>query len=39
MPLVLRRISWTKRDEVTREGRRIHNEEIYYLYSTTDIIG
>jgi hypothetical protein len=38
MPLVLRRIFGTKRDEVTREGRRIHNEEIYNLHSSTDVI-
>ena len=38
MPLVLRRIFGTKRDEVIREGRRIHNKEIYNLYSSTDVI-
>jgi len=38
MPLVLRRIFGTKRLEVTREWRIIHNEEIYNLYSTTDNI-
>jgi hypothetical protein len=38
MSLVLRRIFGTKREEVKREGRRIHNEEIYNLYSSTDII-
>ena len=38
MPLVLRGISGAMRDEVTREGRRIHKEEIYNLYFTTDII-
>ena len=38
MPLVLCRIFGTKREEVTKEGRRIHSEEIYNTYSSTDII-
>ena len=28
----LRRIFWSKRDEVTGEWRRLHNEELYALY-------
>jgi hypothetical protein len=35
---VLRRIFGHKRDEVTREWRRLHNEELYYLYSSPNII-
>ena len=35
---VLRRIFGPKRDEVTREWRRLHNEELYALYSSTNII-
>jgi hypothetical protein len=31
---VLRRIFRSKRDEVTGEWRRLHNEELYNLYST-----
>ena len=34
----VRRIFGAKRDEVTKEGRGIHNEEIYNLYSSPDII-
>ena len=34
---VLRRIFGTKRDEVTRERRKLHNEEIYELYSSNFI--
>jgi hypothetical protein len=30
---VLRRILGPKRDEVTREWRKLHNEELNYLYS------
>ena len=30
---VLRRIFGPKRDEVTNEWRKIHNEELYDLYS------
>jgi hypothetical protein len=33
---VLRRISGPKRDEVTGESRRLHNEELYALYSLTN---
>jgi hypothetical protein len=35
---VLRRIFGTKRDEVTGEWRKLHNEELHNLYSSPDII-
>jgi hypothetical protein len=35
---VLRRIFGPKRDEVTGEWRRLHNEELYVLYSSSGII-
>jgi hypothetical protein len=35
---VLRRIFGSKRDEVTGEWRRLHNKELYALYSSPDII-
>jgi hypothetical protein len=35
---VLRRIFGPKRDEVTLEWRRLHNEELNYLYSSPNII-
>jgi hypothetical protein len=35
---VLRRISGPKRDEVTGEWRKLHNEELHILYSSTNII-
>ena len=35
---VLRRIFWPKRVEVTRERRRLHNEELCVLYFSTNII-
>jgi hypothetical protein len=35
---VLRRIFGPKRDEVTGEWRKLHNEELHNLYSSTDII-
>jgi hypothetical protein len=35
---VLRRIFGAKRDEVTGEWRRLHNEELHNLYSSPDII-
>jgi hypothetical protein len=35
---VLRRIFGPKRDEVTVEWRRLHNEELNYLYSSPNII-
>jgi hypothetical protein len=34
---VLRRISGAKRDEVTRELRKLHNEELNDLYSSHNI--
>jgi hypothetical protein len=35
---VLRRICGPKRDEVTREWKRLHNEEVNDLYSSTNIV-
>jgi hypothetical protein len=35
---VLRRIFGPKRDEVTREWRKLHNEELHNLYTSPDII-
>jgi hypothetical protein len=35
---VLRRIFGPKRDEVTGEWRRLHNEKLYALYSSPNII-
>jgi hypothetical protein len=35
---VLRRILGRKRDEVTGEWRKLHNEELHKLYSSPDII-
>jgi hypothetical protein len=35
---VMRRIFGPKRDEVTGEWRKLHNEELHNLYSSTDII-
>jgi hypothetical protein len=35
---VLRRIFGPKRDEVTGEWRKLHNEELHNLYSSRDII-
>jgi hypothetical protein len=34
---VLRRIFGPKRDEVTREWRKLHNEELHDLYSSPSI--
>jgi hypothetical protein len=36
---VLRRIFGPKRDEITGEWRRLHNEKLYDLYSTPNIFG
>jgi hypothetical protein len=35
---VLRRLFGPKRDEVTGEWRRLHNKELYALYSSPNII-
>jgi hypothetical protein len=35
---VLRRIFGPKRDEVTGERRKLHNEELHDLYSSSSII-
>jgi hypothetical protein len=35
---VLRRIFGPKRDEVTGEWRRLHNEELHDLYSSPNVI-
>jgi hypothetical protein len=35
---VLRRMFVPKRDEVTGDWRRLHNEELYALYSSRNII-
>jgi hypothetical protein len=35
---VLRRVFGPKRDEVTGELRRVHNEEFYALYLSTNIL-
>jgi hypothetical protein len=35
---VLRKISKLKRDEITGNGRRLHNEQLYDLYSSPNII-
>jgi hypothetical protein len=35
---VLRRILGTRRNEVTGEWRRLHNKELYALYTSSDII-
>jgi len=35
---VLRRVFWPKRDEVTEEWRKLHNEELRDLYSLPKIV-
>ena len=35
---VLRRIVWPRRDEVTGEWRKLHNEELNVLYSSPNIV-
>jgi hypothetical protein len=37
-PSIVRRIFGPKRDEVTGEWRKLHNEELHNLYSSPDII-
>jgi hypothetical protein len=36
---VLRKIFGSQSDEVTADWRRLHNEELHDLYSSTNIIG
>jgi len=36
---VLRRLFSPKRDEVTGEVRKLHNKELYDLFSSPNIIG
>ena len=36
--MVLRRIFGPRRDEITGEWRRLHNEEINVLYSSPNIV-
>jgi hypothetical protein len=35
---VLREVFWPKRDEVTGESRKLHNEELSDLYSFHNIV-
>ena len=35
---VLKMILWPKRDEVTGKRRRLHNEELYALFASPNII-
>ena len=35
---VLRRIFWPKRNELTGEWRKLHNEELNDLYSSPNIV-
>ena len=37
--MLLRRIFGPKRAEVTEEWRKLHNEELNYLYSSPNMIG
>jgi hypothetical protein len=36
--VVLRRIFGPKREEVAGAWRRLHNEELYYLYDSPNVI-
>jgi hypothetical protein len=35
--MVLRNVLGSKRDEVTGDWRRLHNEKLYYLYPSPNI--
>jgi hypothetical protein len=35
---VLRKIFGLKRDEVTGDGRRLHNKELFVLYTSLNIL-
>jgi len=35
---VMRRIFWPKMDKVTREWRKLHNDELIDLYSSPNIV-
>ena len=35
---VLKRILWPRRDEVTEEWRRLHNEELYDMYCSPNVV-
>ena len=35
---VLKRIFWPKRDDVTGEWRKLHNEELHVLYSPNIVL-
>ena len=36
--MIMRKVFGPKRDDITREWRRLHNEELHDLYSSTNII-
>jgi hypothetical protein len=36
--MVLRKILWSKWDEVREQWKKLHNEELYDLYSSQNII-
>jgi hypothetical protein len=36
--MVLKKLFGHRRDKVTGEWRRLHNEELYYLFSSLNII-
>jgi hypothetical protein len=36
---VLRRLFGPKRDEVTGDWRKLHNEELHKIYSSANVIG